>query len=159
MKKGFTIIELLVVIAIVGILATGILVLINPLQKLQLTRDTIRKGDIGNISRALSNYLVDFGKYPDSLAELTASEMKALPKDPKEPEYQYAYSVDNSQNPPKYTLCAYLEVDDKVWCISSDQGSPTALALTDSPISLGQIIAASPTPQITSSPTTTLTPT
>lgn len=155
MKKGFTLIELLIVIAILGILATVLFVLLNPIQKLQLARDGVRKGDIGNISRALNGYIVGVGKYPDTLAELAASERNVMPKDPMYPTYQYVYTADNSQNPPKYTLCAYLETEEKALCVSSDQGTSSTLPLDNPSVPQGLISVSTPT----STPVPTLVPT
>lgn len=102
MKKGFTLIELLVVIAILGILASGIIVIINPAEQFAKTRDAGRKSALGSMAGALDRYFVTNGAYPstgggwwgepsgygshttDYIPSLVASgELEKLPNDPK----------------------------------------------------------------------------
>ncbi len=66
LPKGFTLIELLVVIAILGILATGLMVMINPLARIQQAQDTQRKNDLNELQHALQLYYQDYGHYPYS---------------------------------------------------------------------------------------------
>ncbi len=55
--KGFTLIELLIVIGILAILATTVVLVLNPAQILAETRDTQRISDLGSVSSALGLYL------------------------------------------------------------------------------------------------------
>ena len=64
-KLGFTLIELLVVIAVIGVLAAGLIVIINPAGQLARARDAGRKSDLKQIANALNNSLVFNGSYPD----------------------------------------------------------------------------------------------
>jgi len=57
MKKGFTLIELLVVIAIVAVLATAVVVILNPAQLVRQGRDANRISDLAAIHSALALYL------------------------------------------------------------------------------------------------------
>ncbi|MFH0712459.1 MAG: type II secretion system protein [Candidatus Jorgensenbacteria bacterium] len=57
--KGFTLIELLVVIAILAVLATAIILVINPAQLLRQARDSTRISDLAALSSAVSLYLAD----------------------------------------------------------------------------------------------------
>ena len=57
MQKGFTLIELLIVIAILAILATVIVLVLNPAQLLQETRDSQRFSDLATIRDAIGLYL------------------------------------------------------------------------------------------------------
>jgi len=67
-SRGFTLIELLVVIAVLGILASVVMVAINPSQQLARARDSQRKQDVGVIYNAIENYsTMNGGKYPCSV--------------------------------------------------------------------------------------------
>jgi len=56
-QKGFTLIELLIVIAILAILATVVLLVINPVQMFAQARDSQRINDLGTLSHATALYL------------------------------------------------------------------------------------------------------
>ncbi len=54
MRKGFTLIELLIVIGILAILATTVVLVLNPAQILAESRDTQRISDMDTVRNALS---------------------------------------------------------------------------------------------------------
>jgi prepilin-type N-terminal cleavage/methylation domain-containing protein len=58
-NKGFTLIELLVVIAILAVLATAVVVVLNPAQLVKQGRDSTRISDLAAIHSALALYLSD----------------------------------------------------------------------------------------------------
>lgn len=58
-KKGFTLIELLVVIAILAVLATAVVVILNPAQLVKQGRDSTRISDLAALHSAIALYLSD----------------------------------------------------------------------------------------------------
>lgn len=71
-RSGFTLIELLVVIAVLGILASVILIAINPTEQLARGRDAGRKTTVGQIGNAAQAFFtVRGGTYPTVAAYWT----------------------------------------------------------------------------------------
>lgn len=81
---GFTLIELLIVIAILGVLAAGILVAIDPVDKISTANDSKVQNDISGAGRASEAYAtVHNGFYPATLNDLvTGGELKRAPVAP-----------------------------------------------------------------------------
>lgn len=120
--NGFTLIELVVVIAILGILAIGLVMMINPMAQIQKANDSRRMSDLEQMQKALQLYYQDYGTYPaeDGASYLIkmkptdangiawggsfAPYMPTLPKDPSN--YSYVYM---SNDPQSYYLYAHLE--------------------------------------------------
>lgn len=68
-QKGFTLVELLVVIGVLGILATGLLATIDPLEQLRKGSDSNLKTTSLELQNALTRYYSVHGTYPwDSVA-------------------------------------------------------------------------------------------
>ena len=74
--KGFTLIELMIVIVIMTILSAGLLVFINPSQKMSESRDRKRKNDVYVIYGALAQYsFLNDGLFPEVV---TGSEIDVI---------------------------------------------------------------------------------
>jgi len=56
-KKGFTLIELIIVIALIALLATTVILVINPAKLFQEARDSQRISDLGQMNSAMSIFL------------------------------------------------------------------------------------------------------
>lgn len=112
-RKGFTLIELVIVIGMIGLLASVLVTLINPLDQLKKSNDAERKSDLSQLRQALEIYYQDNGRYPASSVDFKISPtvngsmvtlawgspwtpyINIIPKDPKPPRtYIYSASVD-----------------------------------------------------------------
>lgn len=117
-SSGFTLVELLLVMALIGVLATALVILINPAAQFEKSRDLERKNELAQVARALEQYYNDFGSYPISSADpnyyiLDDSHawgsswtpyMDVLPMDPTGSQ-RYIYSSTGQT----YTIYAHLE--------------------------------------------------
>jgi prepilin-type N-terminal cleavage/methylation domain-containing protein len=88
--SGFTLIELLIVIAILGILAAGLLVAIDPAEKIKQANDTKVMNDITQTASKIEQWTIQTGDgtYP---AALGAANVK--PPTPPSGYVAYSYSV------------------------------------------------------------------
>ena len=128
-SRGFTLIELLIVIAILGILAAGILVAINPVQKINQANDARAKNGIGQIATAVQAYYTTNQAYPASIAVLVLSnELKTAPVAPTG--YTYSYSVNGTSTDAQasVTLLAPKVSGTPVWCWRSATGITAEVA-------------------------------
>lgn len=72
-RKGFTLIELLLVIGIIAILASIVIVAINPTKQLGDARDAQRRSDVNTILNAVYQYAIDHnGNLPSGIPTGTA---------------------------------------------------------------------------------------
>src|SRR3989338_4058187 len=131
--SGFTLVELLVVISVIGLLASVILVSLNSART--KARDSRRKADLAQITKALELYYDTYGGYPTSawndggavnytvFSSLCnqvnfAQLMPFCPHDPQKPNNscynaEYVYVSESFRDPAnlgkKYVLYATLE--------------------------------------------------
>lgn len=67
-RRGFTLIELLLVVGIIAILASIVIVAINPTKQLGDTRNAQRKADVNTILSAVYQYSIDNnGRLPSTI--------------------------------------------------------------------------------------------
>ncbi len=62
-KKGFTLIELIIVIGIIALLATTVILVINPAKIFQEARDSQRIADFGQLNTAMGLYFATVSVY------------------------------------------------------------------------------------------------
>ena len=67
--KGFTLLEILLVIAAIGILASIVIVAINPLRQIGKAENAARLSGINTIQKALDQYYIANGSYPEGIIE------------------------------------------------------------------------------------------
>lgn len=131
-NAGFTLIELLVVIGIIGILATVVLVAINPGRQFASARDSQRKSDLYSITNAIYQYATENnGSLPTSLTQtptnigtnpglvdlttdLVPTFMAAIPQDPT-----FSTGPENT----RYTI--HLDTNGRVVATASSELNPT----------------------------------
>ena len=66
--KGFTLIEVLLSITLMGMMATTVIVALNPAKQLANARNAQRKSDIVNILTAINQYVIEhYGYYPAAI--------------------------------------------------------------------------------------------
>ncbi len=66
-SKAFTLIELLIVIGIIAVIATAIIIAVNPGQRLAEARDVTREGHLKALETALYVYFIDNGDFPETV--------------------------------------------------------------------------------------------
>lgn len=111
---GFTLIEIVLVIALIGVVATLLVSLVDPVRQFKKSNDAKRKADMHQLQAVFELYRADQNQYPDILppcgSELlvdTTVYMKKIPCDPKNSgQLQYSYV---RLTPDTYTLTACLE--------------------------------------------------
>ncbi len=66
-KHGFTLLEILLVIGIIAILASIVILALNPIKMFSQVRNTQRKANLAEINKALYQYYIDNSGYPSSV--------------------------------------------------------------------------------------------
>jgi prepilin-type N-terminal cleavage/methylation domain-containing protein len=91
LSSAFTLVELLIVIAIIGVLATVLLVTINPLEAQRKARDAQRLRDMSTLQGAMDSFIGEGNSLVASNVSANSSSPKAC-----------------SSNWTGYNLCSYL---------------------------------------------------
>ncbi|MBI2613171.1 MAG: prepilin-type N-terminal cleavage/methylation domain-containing protein [Candidatus Levybacteria bacterium] len=133
-SKGFTLIELLIVIAILGVLAAGILVAIDPIDKINQSNDAKVQNDVSGMARAAEAYaILHNGLYPVVLDDLVNSgELKRAPVAPSGYDaYVFLGQPDNTSVLISGQLKSkkYTSVDTPFWNYNSSTGKSCARRL------------------------------
>ncbi|MBI2569302.1 MAG: type II secretion system protein GspG [Candidatus Schekmanbacteria bacterium] len=111
-QAGFSLMEIMVVVAIMGLLSSMVAIKVS--SQSRKARCNAAKGEIGTIGNAIEAYHLDTGRYPQSLAGLTADDgignwggpylrkAKEVPVDPWATPYTYELEAGGSD----YRVCA-----------------------------------------------------
>ena len=106
-QAGFTLVEVMVTMVIIGLLTTVVVLNVGPM----IGKASVQKAktDISTLKQATEMYNLDMNSYPETLEDLTANSSKAenprfriggyiqaLPQDPWDHDYLYAYPGVNS---------------------------------------------------------------
>jgi prepilin-type N-terminal cleavage/methylation domain-containing protein len=111
-SPAFTLLELLVVIGVLGVLAGGLVMVLDPGAQIARARDAERKSDLSQLQRALELYYDDHNVYPDTDGYMDELQSKGYVAteylDPVESQ-EYRYFLDESVGGQAYRLYAHLE--------------------------------------------------
>lgn len=134
-KDGFTLVELLIVITVIGILAGGLIVILNPIGQIQKANDAKRKSDLSQIQKVLEQYYNDKGKYPANTPAFQidgvtwggswTGYIPVVPKDPSASK-NYVYIADPTQQ--SYWLYANLDTKSDPQLCAGGSACPNAVA-------------------------------
>lgn len=61
---GFTLLEVIMVVTIIGVLATIVIVAINPSKQMAEARNTQRRSDANALQKAIYQYIIETGGMP-----------------------------------------------------------------------------------------------
>jgi prepilin-type N-terminal cleavage/methylation domain-containing protein len=119
-QRGFTLVEIILVIALIGVTASIVVTLIDPVRQFRKANDAKRKADLRQFQAALELYKADQGVYPtpatwpgytcgSPLVEGGTTYMQKMPCDPRNSgNHIYRYTeVNVSGN--TYSLISCLE--------------------------------------------------
>lgn len=113
-SKGFTLIELLIVIAVLGVLAAGLLIAVDPVDRINAANDSRAQKDVASIANAAEAYAATHnGSYPTT-AEYSANilvtngDLKNIPIAPNGYTYTYtgtasSFTMQGTLKSKKYT--------------------------------------------------------
>ncbi len=129
-NKGFTLIEILVVIGIIAILATIVIIAINPARQFQQARDTQRTSNVNAILNAIGQYVADNkgelpsipdGEVDDDLCnDLVPTYLPSLPTDPN-----------SDSDGASLTNCSSIGTNDVRYTVNDDSTGRVTVAAPD----------------------------
>jgi type IV pilus assembly protein PilA len=133
-QRGFTLIELLIVLGIMGILASVVLVAINPTRQLSAAGDAFRHSTIKELRDAQMQHLLDAGSFaadktiPNGagnalpICRHTQTDAGCINVDTLVPAYVSCLPLDGRESNPKFTgYLMYLD-NGRVQIVSSHLG-------------------------------------
>jgi len=120
-QTGFTIVELLIVIVVIGILAAITIIAYTGVSQKAVEAGV--KSNLSGAARLLASDLTLNGSYPTTTA--AANGGKGLPASNGT---TYSYTVDNSANPPTYTLVATNPGTSNNYAVTSTNSTPSIVA-------------------------------
>lgn len=136
--KGFTLIELLVVIAVLGILASVVLVAINPGERINEANDAGKKSDVGQVATALESYFTNHnGVYTGATLGTVAVPGTLVTEGYlKRPPTSTTLTVSASESAVYATLAATSSgpcTSTRYWCYTSNTGLSAFLCKATAP--------------------------
>lgn len=140
-RLAFTLMEILIVVALLVILATALLVTLNPMAQINKGQDSKRKHELTQLNKVFEDYYNDKGCYPKTseicypstesgynpsedtkcylCGNISGSPqinvyLSLLPCDPQQPTKKYLYQVDNNSCPFWYRIYTDLSLSNYV---------------------------------------------
>lgn len=122
--NGFTLVEMIIIIGLIGVIVSGMIILIDPATQLAKGRDGQRNSDLRTIQTALELFRADNSNYPifsdgaggakeASEMDLSNSDnisyLRTIPTSPNGTSCDYVYAVTDSGS--EYTIYTMLEND------------------------------------------------
>ena len=74
-QKGITLFELTIVVGVMLFLFTGFLIVLRPEERRREARDNKRLSDMATLDRAINEFLLDNGAYPDATSTVRTSDV------------------------------------------------------------------------------------
>ncbi|HXK32305.1 MAG TPA: prepilin-type N-terminal cleavage/methylation domain-containing protein [Candidatus Paceibacterota bacterium] len=143
--RGFTLMEVIIVVAIIAILASAVLIALNPAKNLRDARNATRWSQMNSITNGIYSYVIENkGLYPDCLStttgriiydedasstawnlvdietcdELTPIFLPSFPKEPQDKEYVVGYMDATSSDRIIIRCTADEAIDDNILIVN-----------------------------------------
>jgi prepilin-type N-terminal cleavage/methylation domain-containing protein len=126
-RKGFTLMELLIVISLIGVIAVGLLIVLNPQAQINKAKDAKRKSDLALLKKSFEEFYNDNGRYPKPDEVCTSDNencaicgndpsspahfdpyLNHLPCDPDSPNRDYLYSIPQDEIDAPFSYRLYV---------------------------------------------------